>query len=546
MGRLNSVQNTSATQSYAYWPSGMRAQTLDSGSTANHRRYAYTSGGLLLGEYVQVGQSGHSSAKAAKVFHKNGTASDVSRGLGAFTAGEVATVSVWFKAPVGTTGSMLLTDNAAYPAADNKKFTALQGNGDWQQLSFSHTLTQNVSLTLHLYGDMYTSTSASATDATFVLYDDLAVSSSLRGSLLNEDFELGIGAWTPCSGNLALAQPGTAPDTWNRDVIYIGGEAVAEVDGNGVHELHSDYLGSPRVITAKATGAVEGTLAFGSYGEALPAPYTNGYSPLTGYTGHVQQDPTGLIYMRGRFYSPAWHRFLNSDQGVDPMSWNQMAYVGGSPMMAFDPSGMERKYKTDPSGNCLQSDDGGKTWTPCQGGGATVPVNSNWSNISYSSSGSSFHDITWAPPLIKRVVPKVNRYKDCMQKAAARRDSSIKSVQSFWAEVNASISSEYDEEIINEFKSSSGFNWVDGQSIFATIGKSIFSKTGIGITTYQLAIQKAAKIGISIGIPQGSLFGERSYIAEQIQQQSQSINQIYDFDSKDCFNQFGSDIPVIY
>jgi RHS repeat-associated protein len=67
----------------------------------------------------------------------------------------------------------------------------------------------------------------------------------------------------------------------------------------------------------------------------------SGYRPVTGYTGHINEDKTGLIYMRGRYYSPAWHRFINSDQGVDPNSLNQYAYVGGSPFMATDPSGMQ-------------------------------------------------------------------------------------------------------------------------------------------------------------------------------------------------------------
>ena len=49
--------------------------------------------------------------------------------------------------------------------------------------------------------------------------------------------------------------------------------------------------------------------------------------------------------MKGRYFSTLWHRFINSDQGVDPNSYNQMAYVGGSPFMAVDPSGMmENEY----------------------------------------------------------------------------------------------------------------------------------------------------------------------------------------------------------
>jgi RHS repeat-associated protein len=61
--------------------------------------------------------------------------------------------------------------------------------------------------------------------------------------------------------------------------------------------------------------------------------------PLTGYTGHVQTEPNGLIYMRERFYSPAWHVFLNSDQGADPHFLNQDAYAGGNPFINVDPTG---------------------------------------------------------------------------------------------------------------------------------------------------------------------------------------------------------------
>jgi len=54
----------------------------------------------------------------------------------------------------------------------------------------------------------------------------------------------------------------------------------------------------------------------------------------------MNEDATGLIYMRGRYYSPLWHRFVNSDQGADARSANQYAYVGGMPFAATDPSGM--------------------------------------------------------------------------------------------------------------------------------------------------------------------------------------------------------------
>lgn len=189
------------------------------------------------------------------------------------------------------------------------------------------------------------------------------------------------------SGGLLLGEYTGSGSAWNwkRDVIYLGGEAIAEIDGAGIHELHKDHLGSPRVIT-NGGGAIEGTQAFGPYGEAFPAPYTTGYVPLTGYTGHVQTDTTGLIYMRGRFYSPAWHRFINSDQGVDPNSWNQFAYVGGSPFMATDPSGMVTVRCEDGSTRYFPTPEDYqnaiRNGTVCGGGnGATVIVNGSITNV---------------------------------------------------------------------------------------------------------------------------------------------------------------------
>lgn len=160
---------------------------------------------------------------------------------------------------------------------------------------------------------------------------------------------------------------GSGTPTWNRDVVYLGSQALAEIDGNGVHELHSDHLGSPRLITKGAgswgsglTGTMDGTQAHGPYGELMSQ---TGYVPLTGYTGHIQTDASGLIYMRGRFYSPAWHAFLNSDQGVDPSTWNQRAYVGGSPFMGTDPSGMMED-------RCVN----GQTYVDVSGNGDYLPL----------------------------------------------------------------------------------------------------------------------------------------------------------------------------
>jgi RHS repeat-associated protein len=111
--------------------------------------------------------------------------------------------------------------------------------------------------------------------------------------------------------------------------VYANGEAIAEIDANGnIYELHNDHLGTPRYLTSRSTGKIAGEQAFGPYGEELVGTYNGqtlptGYKPVIGYTGHLNEDLSGLIYMKGRYYSPLWHRFINSDQGVDPRSINR-------------------------------------------------------------------------------------------------------------------------------------------------------------------------------------------------------------------------------
>ena len=56
--------------------------------------------------------------------------------------------------------------------------------------------------------------------------------------------------------------------------------------------------------------------------------------------GEWARKPHWVEHMKGRFYSPAWHCFLNSDQGADGGQWSQYAYAHGNPFINVDPSGM--------------------------------------------------------------------------------------------------------------------------------------------------------------------------------------------------------------
>jgi len=273
---------------------------------------------------------------ALKIIHQNGTGCSVWHELGTYLVGDTLTTTVWLNSPVGTSGQVFLGNVNVPNAYDNATSIEVPGTGIWQAVTLSKTITgtpgSSRDMQVFLYGNVVNGQTTN--DGTYSCWDEITVANS-AGFVFHDGFEGGLSTSWVKSG-----QPNVnLQNLVARDVIYLGNLAIAEVDGNGIHELHCDPQGTPRMSTGGLSGAVDGTQAFGPYGEAMPL-YTSGYIPLTGYTGHVQTDDTGLIYMKGRYYSPAWHRFINSNRGADPNQLNQFAYVNGSPLMAIDPSGM--------------------------------------------------------------------------------------------------------------------------------------------------------------------------------------------------------------
>jgi RHS repeat-associated protein len=95
-----------------------------------------------------------------------------------------------------------------------------------------------------------------------------------------------------------------------------------------------DHLGSVRRLT-DATGAVTSSYNYSPYG-SISSPTTspaNTTNPF-GFTDR-EQDETGLVYMRARYYDPAIERFISDD----PMG-DAQRYVGGNPLRFTDPLGL--------------------------------------------------------------------------------------------------------------------------------------------------------------------------------------------------------------
>ncbi len=115
--------------------------------------------------------------------------------------------------------------------------------------------------------------------------------------------------------------------------------------------LHTDALGSV-VAASDEDGDLLWRKAYMPYG----AIHENGQAknPAVGYTGHVQDDDTGLTYMGARYYDPALGRFLQMDPASvlghvesNPMMFNRYAYANGNPYKFIDPDGEAPRRNRD-------------------------------------------------------------------------------------------------------------------------------------------------------------------------------------------------------
>lgn len=141
--------------------------------------------------------------------------------------------------------------------------------------------------------------------------------------------------------------------------VNLNGHLLAEVGGAYVH---TDGLGSPVARTNAARGIISRT-RYEPYG--LTA---SGATPTVGYTGHVNDADTGLVYMQQRYYDPVAARFLSTDPVLTDAntaaSFNRYNYANSNPYRNVDPDGRQAqaavpllggillvggfKYATDP------------------------------------------------------------------------------------------------------------------------------------------------------------------------------------------------------
>lgn len=120
---------------------------------------------------------------------------------------------------------------------------------------------------------------------------------------------------------------------------YDQSKAVVSSSGAGgpAEFFRADPLGSVRMSTG-ADGSVASTAAFDAFGVTTAQ---TGATPAFGFAGQ-ETDPSGLQYMRARYYDPTTGRFLSTDPvapGIDDPYVSAYVYANNNPTTFTDPSG---------------------------------------------------------------------------------------------------------------------------------------------------------------------------------------------------------------
>ena len=130
-------------------------------------------------------------------------------------------------------------------------------------------------------------------------------------------------------------------------VSYLNALGIDSVLSRTAGGLTTSYLANAQGSTAALTnsaGAIQTAYQYDPYGEATSSGTTS--SNDIQYTGR-ENDGSGLIYSRARYYSPTFKRFLSEDPIGYAGGVNIYAYVRGNPVGFVDPLGLADDTITD-------------------------------------------------------------------------------------------------------------------------------------------------------------------------------------------------------
>ena len=158
--------------------------------------------------------------------------------------------------------------------------------------------------------------------------------------------------------------------------------------------VYTDPQGTP-LAEADASGNITATYDYSPYGTTALGTPPNG----PGYTGHVNDPETNLVYMQARYYDPVTGHFLSVDPTApsagSTSAFNRYDYANNNPITNQDPNGKE----------CTKS---GSTFTcvPTMNGQVLtqlpqtppLPAPSNWPD-KMDSSSTGHHEYVYETPI---------------------------------------------------------------------------------------------------------------------------------------------------
>ena len=139
--------------------------------------------------------------------------------------------------------------------------------------------------------------------------------------------------WDTASNPARLLVDGSTDVVYGLGPLYsVNGSTVTTFARDGQKSIRAELNGS--TVTGSWRYLAYGAITQSS-GAATPT--------VLGYTGQLL-DPSGLYYLRARWYDPASARFLTRDpmsgSNTSPETLNAFAYAGGRPSAAYDPAGL--------------------------------------------------------------------------------------------------------------------------------------------------------------------------------------------------------------
>jgi len=124
--------------------------------------------------------------------------------------------------------------------------------------------------------------------------------------------------------------------------LWLGLGLQAHAQTDTVTYVYTDPQGTP-LVEADAQGNVIARYDYTPYGNAVASLGSPANGP--GYTGHVNDPETGLVYMQARYYVPAVGRFLSIDPSKptpgNVFNFNRNAYASNNPIGNIDPNGKQ-------------------------------------------------------------------------------------------------------------------------------------------------------------------------------------------------------------